>query len=236
MTGEANSALAEEVFRALVGTWPAAGVRETQGWLIRDGAGGGKRVSSALALEASADPEVLTKEMADPLVMVHGAQNGLDERLEQKGWSVVDPTVLYAVSIGEIAVPPPLVSSFHCAWPPLRIAHELWQNGGIGADRVAVMDRAQGPKISVVARLDEKPVGVAFAAIAGNVAMVHALEVRTAARRGGAGTNMMRAAAVWAQDHGAETLAVAVTQANTGGNSLYTSLNMAVVGHYHYRH
>jgi hypothetical protein len=46
---------------------------------------------------------------------------------------------------------------------------------------------------------------------------------------------MMRAAAVWAQDHGAQTLACAVTSANTGARALYASLNMQNVGYYHYR-
>jgi hypothetical protein len=45
----------------------------------------------------------------------------------------------------------------------------------------------------------------------------------------------MREAAFWAQDQGASHLALAVTQGNTGGNALYSSLGMQVVGQYHYR-
>ena len=47
--------------------------------------------------------------------------------------------------------------------------------------------------------------------------------------------NMMRAAAIWAQNHGATTLALAVTRSNVSANALYSSLGMTVVGYYHYR-
>ena len=44
-----------------------------------------------------------------------------------------------------------------------------------------------------------------------------------------------RAAGAWAQDNGAETLALLVTEANAGARALYASLSMGVVGQYHYR-
>jgi len=54
-------------------------------------------------------------------------------------------------------------------------------------------------------------------------------------RRQGCAINILRAAACWAQDHGADTLSLAVTQANAGARALYASLGMEGVEQYHYR-
>ena len=65
--------------------------------------------------------------------------------------------------------------------------------------------------------------------------MLHALEVLPHQRRKGVGVWMMRQAAYWAADQGAEELVVICTRANTGANALYASLGMRAVGQYHYR-
>ena len=64
---------------------------------------------------------------------------------------------------------------------------------------------------------------------------VHAIAVRPALRRKGAGRQILAAAAQWAAEQGADRLALAVTQANSGAIALYTSLGMQPVGEYHYR-
>ena len=101
--------------------------------------------------------------------------------------------------------------------------------------RRAIMDRALGPKMFLMSRASEKPAGVAFFAVDGDVAMIHAIEVLPALRRQGGGVLLMELAARMALEHGAETLALAVTQANTGACALYERLGMAVAGQYHYR-
>ena len=234
MTNAPRPDIAEEVFAALSATWPAARTRQVGDWVVREGDGGGKRVSSAYAPEGLADPNDLSAVMDAPLAMVRDSQPDLAARCADLGWREVDPTVLFAAPLQDLAVPPPLVTSFISTWPPLQIAREMWEAQGIGPARQAVMERAEGPKISVLGRCADKPAGVAFVALDGPVAMVHALEVLPDIRRNGAASNMMRAAAVWAQDQGAETLAVAVTHANVGGKALYASLNMSAVGHYSY--
>ena len=65
--------------------------------------------------------------------------------------------------------------------------------------------------------------------------MLHALEVAAPLRRAGLGRIMTRAAADWARRQGAETLALAVTDANVAANALYRDLGMQPVWHYHYR-
>ena len=128
----------------------------------------------------------------------------------------------------------PPVSAF-ALWPPLAIQRDLWAEGGIGPARVDVMDRVKGPKTSILARHADQPAGSAFVAIHENIAMIHAIEVTPAMRRQGVGANILRCAAHWAQDQGADTLALLVTRANTPANALYASQKFEVVGHYHYR-
>nr|WP_227754409.1 GNAT family N-acetyltransferase [Stagnihabitans tardus] len=97
------------------------------------------------------------------------------------------------------------------------------------------MERVKGPKAVILARSDDKPSGAGFVAVHGATAMIHAVEVRPAMRRRGAGRHILLAAAAFAAEHGARTLALAVTEGNSAARALYSSLGMQVVGQYHYR-
>jgi GNAT superfamily N-acetyltransferase len=97
------------------------------------------------------------------------------------------------------------------------------------------MHRVQGPKTAILGRAGDRASGIAFTAIHRNVAMLHGLEVAPDQRRKGCAHNILRAAALWAHDHGATMLALLVTERNAAARALYASLNMAIVGQYHYR-
>ena len=210
------------------------------GWAIREGAGGGQRVSAA-SQESGRLPEIAKAEAAMDalhqarLFIVHEGQGALDEALAARGYTIKDPVALYACDIAALTKDPvPPVSAFSL-WPELAIQHEIWAQGGIGPARLAVMKRARGPKTTLLARAKDRAAGAAFVAIEQKTAMIHALEVLPELRRNGAAINMMRAAAFWAQDHGARFFSLVVTTANAPANALYSRLGMKVVGHYHYR-
>ena len=112
---------------------------------------------------------------------------------------------------------------------------DLWQEGGIGPARLAVLARATGPKAAILGRINDRASGAAFVAIHGDTAMLHALYIIATQRRQSSAVHMMRSAAIWAQDHGAKRFSTLVTQANGPANALYASLGMSVVGEYHYR-
>ncbi len=112
---------------------------------------------------------------------------------------------------------------------------EIWAAGGIGPGRLAVMDRAAGPKAWLLCRAGDRAVGTGFVAVANGVAMVHAVEVLAEQRRKGAGRLAMRGAANWAARQEAEWLALAVTAANLPARALYAGLGMEEVARYHYR-
>lgn len=230
------------LFEVIDITWPAARVIPTGPWTLRDGQGGGKRVSAATANGPVKDTDIPHAEngLVDleqpPLFLIREGDAALDTMLQARGYAVLDPVTAYACPVAMLTnIKLPRVTVFEI-WEPLSIMLEIWQTGGIGPARVDVMRRATGPKISLLGRLNEHPAAAAFVAMHDGTAMVHAIEILEHQRRQGMGGWIMRAAAFWAAKQGAHTVSVVCTDANEGANRLYTSLGMSVVGHYHYRH
>jgi GNAT superfamily N-acetyltransferase len=169
------------------------------------------------------------------LFQVRAGEDKLDALLEEHGYVVRDPVNIWAVDVAKLTAEPIPPASAYTMWPPLELVRDLWEDGGIGAARQAVMERASCEKTALLARVGDYPGGAAYAGIHDGIAMVHALHVLPAQRRQGAGTLLLRAAAKWAQNHGASTLSLIVTQGNHAANPLYAALGMSIVGHYHYR-
>lgn len=221
---------------ALDATWPAAETLTLGSFRLRRGAGGGKRVSAASLEGDLGDPGPAEAQMRAwgqvPLFVLWG-DSALDQALAARGYARIDPVVGYAAPV-EAFQPPPRMTAFS-HWPPMEIVREIWAEGHIGPERLAVMERVQGPKAAILARSDDRPSGAGFVAVHGQTAMIHAVEVRPQLRRRGAGRHILQAAAAFAAEHGATTLALAVTEGNSAARALYSSLGMRVVEHYHYR-
>lgn len=229
---------AEQLYEVCEGTWPPASSTQVNGWTLRDGAGGGKRVSAATRVAPDAAPdmaEMVMQAAGEPSIfMIRAGEDDLDAMLQARGYQIVDPVNMYACPIAQLTdIAIPKVTAF-AIWEPLAIMEDIWAKGGIGPARLAVMERAK-LKTGILARWNEKPAGVAFAAIHNGVCMVHAVDVLPHQRKQGVAKWIMRKAAFWAQEHGATHLAVLCTQANVGANALYASLGMQAVGQYHYR-
>ncbi|MEQ9258206.1 MAG: GNAT family N-acetyltransferase [Roseovarius sp.] len=233
----------EAVYEATQATWPPAATRDLGGITLREGQGGGQRVSAAtwdgpgpITPEALDAAEAGMREIRQvPLFMIRQGEAALDEALEARGYAVVDPVNAYVGPLGPLAAEPlPRARAFDI-WPPLAIQIDLWKEGGIGPGRLGVMERAAGPKTSLIGRLGDVPAATGFVAIHDGIAMIHALEVRDSCRRAGVGQLMTRKAAIWAKAQGASHLAVLCTVANEGANALYSSLGLSIVGQYHYR-
>lgn len=221
-------------------TWPAAQTFANGPWTIRDGQGGGKRASAATAAGPVSDADIpqAAQAMRDldqkPLFMIREGDHALDAMLEARGYDVVDPVTMYTLPVAALTDKPlPRVTAF-AVWEPLAIMVEIWAAGGIGPARLAVMNRAR-VKTGILSRWNEKPAGVAFAAVHDGVCMVHAVEVLPFQRRQGVAQWIMRGAAFWAQEQGAEHLAVLCVTDNEAANTLYRALGFAEAGRYHYR-
>lgn len=223
------------------GTWPAASYQQSGPFKLRQGQGGGSRVSAASAIGPVSEVDIDAAEQAmlamgqKRIFCLRPGDEALDAQLAARGYQVLDPVNIYVCPVSKLTDRPiPLVTVFQI-WEPLAIMREIWATGGIGPERVAIMERASGPKTSLLLRHSDQPCGAAFVAMHKDIAMLHALEILPDHRRQGMGEWTMRAAAIWARDNGAQTLSVICTKANQGANGLYRALGMEIEGEYHYR-
>ncbi len=226
-----------ELMRA---TWPPADARACGPFTIPGEAGGGKRVTAARCAGVPSAGEITAAEREmdalgrQALFVVTPDQAGFDRDLARRGYLTLDPTLALTCPVERLSDAPPPVSGF-TVWPPLQVMRDIWAEGRIGPDRVAVMERTDAPKTAILGRTDDRPAGAAFVAVHGGAAMVHALEVRAAQRRRGLGRHMMAHAARWAAGQGAADLAVLVTEANETAIAFYRGLGMEGGRCYHYR-
>lgn len=231
---------AQTLYEVCAQTWPAAREHRLGPWMIRDGQGGGQRVSAA-TLEGDLADDIGAAEAAmqaldqPALFMIRDGDESLDAALAARGYSVKDPVNIYACPIAALTdVAIPRVTAF-TIWEPLQIMRDIWAAGGIGPSRIEVMARADVPKTGLLGRWNDQPAGTGYVGIHQGIAMVHALEILEHQRGQGVGKWLMRRAADWAQSHGAHHMSVICTQENAGANALYASLGMSLVGRYHYR-
>jgi GNAT superfamily N-acetyltransferase len=232
---------ADQLRAAIEATWPPLALRPLGPFLLREGAGGGKRVSAAslTGALASGDIEAAEAAMVDmgqtPMFQLTPEQTEFDATLEARGYDLLDPTITYTAPAATLANPTlHRLASIPCE-APLAIQAEIWAEGGIGPARLAVMARATGAKSYLLGRCDDTPAATGFVACAGSIAMVHAVETRPSMRRRGAARHLMQGAANWALRQGADTISLLVVKANGPANALYASLGMTPVEGYHYR-
>ena len=229
------------LFRALEATWPPRRAWSLGPVTLRDGGGGGKRVSAATVKGHATETEIAQAEAAMeakgdlPLFRLHDEDTDLDRRLEARGYQVIDPTVFHAAPIDRLRRPDQAPLDAIASAARLGIHADIWADGGIGPARLAIMDRASEPKAWLLGRKDDRAAAAGFVSISDGIAMVHALETVPRFRRRGVARAMLARAAKWGASHGAQVLALAVTAGNTPANALYASLGMQRCGGYHYR-
>ena len=227
-------------FEVIDATWPAASSRMAGGFRVREGLGGGSRVSSAsleVVLEQANIDAAIAAHRAlgqQPKFIIRPGEEALDAALAARGFERFDPVRIYDAPLDALASNVPPVTAF-AHWPPLQIAREVWAEGGIGPGRQAVAERAPMPKAASLGRRNDRAAGAAFIGIHAGIAMLHGLFVLPEFRRGGLAAAMMAEAVRWAKDAGASRLSLVVTEANGAANALYARIGMAPVCHYHYR-
>ena len=222
---------------AMDATWPAAQTTRQAGWVLRRGEGGGNRVSAAswTGGEIQDAEAAMTAMGQTPLFRIVPGQDDLDRDLAGLGYRKHEPTVLYAAPAATLVGQGEHTAGAYRATIRPAIMEEVWRAGGIGPERLAIMDRVSGPALFILGRTEDRPCGAAFVGLDRDLAMIHAIEVTQAMRRKGVATLMIEAAARFAQEAGAHSLCLAVTEANTGARAAYERLGMSLTGRYHYR-
>ncbi|ERL53300.1 GNAT family N-acetyltransferase [Halomonas huangheensis] len=238
-----RAVLDADLAAAFEATWPAAEYADAGGFRVGRGLGAGGRVSSARVAEAWQDSDIdaaiaLHEHWEQrPVFRVLDSDRQLIAVLEARGFRCENPTLIMAITPAELLdrTLPLTETESRSIWPPLVAQREIWTAGNIGPTRQAVMERVAEPRTSILGQLDDKVVGTAFAAIDQEVAMVHCVEVRPDWQRLGLASAMMRQAALWADEHGATRLALAVSRANDGAVAMYCRLGFRdVVGYGYY--
>ncbi len=123
----------EALAEAIEATWPAAAVRAEGPFVVREGDGGGQRVSAVSV--TGPFTEAALDALAAPLFVVYPGRSAADEALDAalaaRGYALHDPVVAYAAPVAALAGELPFLAAF-AHWPPLEAAKEAWAAGGIG--------------------------------------------------------------------------------------------------------
>ena len=223
-------------------TWPPVDMHGVGPFAIRRGGGGGQRVSSTSLWqehfsEADIDAaEQAMEAMGQPrLFMIRDNDQILDKSLEARGYFVKDPVTLFAGPSARLVKHDPKGLVAIDASEPMAVMAEIWETGGIGAGRLDVMRRANGPKTCFLGRTDDQPAGVAYVGCHNDISMMHALEILPDMRRKGLALQMMGAMGAWSLRNGADTFSLVVLTENDAACGLYEKLGMVKIGQYHYR-
>lgn len=226
--------------RAFEDTWPAAEYANAGGFRVGRGLGVGGRVGSAIAAGPWVPDDIARAERVHrawsqpPLFRVPDDDAAPVAALRAAGYRRQTPTAIMAAPVAVLAdrtIPP--ITTF-AVWPPLAIQRHIWAAGRIDPVRQAVMARVAGPRAAILGRIRDRAAGAAFVAAAGDVAMLHAVEVLPPFRREGVAGWMIRQAAFWAQDTGAARLALAVSRDNHGARAAWDRLGFVEVAGYAY--
>ncbi|MEM7547487.1 MAG: GNAT family N-acetyltransferase [Pseudomonadota bacterium] len=230
---------ATDLIDTIEATWPAAEVVERGGWRLRRGEGGGQRVSAALRLDPGADVDEAAAAMRGwgqrPLFQLLDGDDDLDRALAERGYVVTDRSPFYVCPTVTLLDDAPETARILRGDLRIALIEEIWAQGGLSPARLQVMDRVTVPKQYILARLGDRPAGVAFVGVHGDIGMVHAVEVLAHQRRKGMARMLMAAAARFAAERGARQFALATTGQNIAANALYQALGMALTARYHYR-
>lgn len=228
------------LFASVDATWPPHRIWQQGGWTFRDGRGGGKRVSAATLSGPAQDADIefaarVMAEMGQPdLFMIRPQDAALDQELAAAGYEIIDPVTVLIAPLSEMPSDGPVRAPLFSGEPTDGMA-QVWQAGGIGPARLAIMRRCDLPKTCVALFEEGQTAAVAYAACDDGLVMCHAVEVLERFRRRGLGREIMLAVLGWARDQQAHGLSVLTTRANSAALALYKEMGMSEAGGYHYR-
>ncbi len=232
----------QKLFDAMDATWAPFKTQRAGAFLLREGRGGGQRVSAAsLSADGFKPSEIdlaeaaMTKLGQRSLFQLRPQDTELDAALKERGYEIVDPVTLYVAQTAALSRLDQRPESVLSGPMALEMMAKVWAKGGIERARIDVMDRVKAAKRYLLLRYDNRPCGAGFVAVDGDVAMLHALEVAPIARRHGIGRTATAFAGQWAGEQGATWLALATVKENTGACALYESMGFEAAAAYHYR-
>ncbi|TDQ48226.1 GNAT family N-acetyltransferase [Actinorugispora endophytica] len=216
--------------RAVARDWPALEVAERSGWRLGYSHGVTKRANSAVALAPDADPDepgrFYRERGLSAVVQVWPGDEGLDGRLAERGYRVVEPSLVLARDLpgrpgsGTGAV----VVGKGPEYGP----------GGDGTRETDVTARIMA-RAGMAHAVREDGSARGCAALTGDLMGVYGMATRPDARRRGYASQILAALLGWGHANGARRAYLLVVAANAGARALYEGAGFAEAGRYHYR-
>ena len=229
-------------------SWPAQTQLLVNGWLVRLGDGYTKRANSVTAPFPYHGDLMQDLAYVESLYLAGGLPpifrltetsqpDGLDQALAERGYQVLDPTLVLA---RHLDAPPEMPSGVD-----LGADREPWlaayaQLSPTSPERLvahkALLERITLPYAYIEARTgSEEPVGCALAIRDRQYVGIFDLIVAPRQRRKGLGRSLVEAALAWGAQHGGEIIYLQVVEANQVGRAFYASLGFDQRYRYWYR-
>jgi GNAT superfamily N-acetyltransferase len=242
MTRDEVLALEEMNFNA----WPALRAVHYDGWLLRCTGGASRRPNSVNCITPSTlrfgekidVAAALYRRWRQRLVfrLTPLAEDGLDRTLEQRGYTIEEPTFVQLADIQ----PAPMASDVHIS----SVANDAWIDAAIGirglSDEEALVFAAQHRAVAIdsgwaLIETLGRPTAVGVVAIERGYAGLHGIHVAKGVRRQGLARKLSEFLLGFSYAHGARRAWLQVAQTNTAALPLYHSLGFRTVYSYHHR-
>lgn len=214
--------------------WPALEAVERSGWRLGYSHGVTKRANSAVALGADADPDEPGRfyrgQGLRPVVQVWPGQEGIDARLAERGYRVVEPSLVLVRDL--VHRPEPSAEVVVDRVPPRGWTQAAGDGRQTREDAVEARIRARGGMVHAVHSAGRAR---GCAALTGDLVGVYAMATRPDSRRRGYASRVLESLLAWAHDRGARRAYLLVVADNTAARTLYERAGFTEAGRYHYR-
>lgn len=239
------------VDNASLAAWPAFEEVVQDGWLLRFSQGFSKRCNSVTAREAGnlelgrkiqeCDRWYRTRSRPPIFRLTpFSAPAGLDGALEQRGYSVFEPTLVEGLDLTgggwsrRGAVPDELRFLPLPEW--VRTYHAL---AGAGGDQVAAHEQVLGsirsPRALAVLTDGDGPMACGLGVLDGGLFGLFDFVTAPDRRRQGLGRRLLEALLAWGRERGAESAYLQVVRTNAPARSLYEGAGFRRLYEYWYR-
>jgi GNAT superfamily N-acetyltransferase len=251
---KARVELIRRIEEAAAAAWPAAVVREIDGWQFRLSGGVTRRANSVLAVRSGESVALAEKiRQAEQFYVEHNAPpcwhispavqpENLDEVLAERGYRIETPTFVqtatsvdvmdrvYPRSFPQVVILPHLTDSWFTAYCEAEGYGEATASA-----RREILHRIRQPAGYAAAFMAGRIGAVGLGVMADEWAGVFCMVTRPEVRRQGAASALLRGLAEWAHRQGGRQLYLQVMKDNTPALALYACAGFEPLYSYHYR-
>jgi GNAT superfamily N-acetyltransferase len=239
----------DDLESAAFNAWPAFHQLLAAGWLIRFADGYTKRANSANFLYPMTTPAVQLVSWCEQLFAVRHLPPTfrlvdrpetppMDRILAERGYQVLDPSVVLQSPIAQVQLPPRAADTFTPlsldAWMPIHTTLSCANPHAQDIHR-RILARITLPRVLGAILVDGQPVACGMGVVDRGLFGLFDLVTHPGQRRRGYGGQLIAGLIGWAADHRPETCYLQVVQHNQPARALYQKLGFREAYRYWYR-